>query len=31
MKAIVVFALTISTEFWAADQLCFDASTAPKF
>jgi hypothetical protein len=30
MKAIVVFAITISTGFWAADQFCFDGEYSAK-
>jgi hypothetical protein len=30
MKAIVVFAITISTGFWAADQFCFDGQDSAK-
>jgi hypothetical protein len=30
MKAILVFAITISTGFWAADQFCFDGEYIAK-
>ena len=30
MKAILVFAITISTGFWAADLLCFDGEYSAK-
>jgi hypothetical protein len=30
MKAILVFAVTVSTGFWAADQFCFDGQYCAK-
>jgi hypothetical protein len=30
MKAILVFAIAISSGFWAADQLCFDGDYSAK-
>jgi hypothetical protein len=30
MKSILVFAITIITGFWAADQFCFDGEYSAK-
>jgi hypothetical protein len=30
MKVILVFAITISTSFWAADLFCFDGEYSAK-